>query len=185
MTALDRAVTLPEGDAVALRVGEDLDLNVTRTLEPALKEDLVVAERLGGLTLSRADLLDKVLDVANNTHTLSTTTVGRLDEEGEADLGGGLSKNLLALLGAVVAGHAGDASSDHNLLALTLAAHGADGLGGGTDELEAGSADGRGELGRLGEETVAGVNGLESVLAQKHNNSHQLQRPWQRQESCP
>ena len=45
VAALDRAVALAERDDVAVRVGEDLDLDVARALEVALAEDRVVAER--------------------------------------------------------------------------------------------------------------------------------------------
>jgi hypothetical protein len=146
VTTLDRAVTLPQRNTVALRVGKDLDLDMTGALKPTLHKDLIVAKRLGSLTLSRANLLDKVLDVVDNTHTLTTTTVGRLDEEGESDVGCGLGEDLFTLLGTMVTRNTGDARSEHDLLALALAAHGPDGLGRRADELEPGSGDGSGKL---------------------------------------
>ena len=50
VAALDRAVALAERHDVAVRVGEDLDLDVARALEVALAEDRVVAERCARLS---------------------------------------------------------------------------------------------------------------------------------------
>jgi hypothetical protein len=58
----------------------------------------------------------------------------------------------------VVAGHARDAGRNHDLLRLALRTHRADSLRGGTDEGNAGRSDGAGKLGRLGQESVAGVD---------------------------
>ena len=55
VAALDRAVALAERDDVAVRVGEDLDLDVARPLEIALAEDRVVAERRACLAPRRGE----------------------------------------------------------------------------------------------------------------------------------
>src|SRR5215831_13081732 len=60
MAALDRAVALAERDDVAVRVGEDLDLDVARPLEIALAEDLVVAERRARLPARRVERISEL-----------------------------------------------------------------------------------------------------------------------------
>jgi len=54
VAALDRAVALAERRDVAVRVGEELDLDVARPLEVALAEDRVVAERRRCLAARRS-----------------------------------------------------------------------------------------------------------------------------------
>lgn len=44
VSTLDRAVSLPERHAAAHPIRKDLHLDVSRSLEPSLEEDLVVAE---------------------------------------------------------------------------------------------------------------------------------------------
>ena len=55
VTALDRALALAEREHGAVRVGEQLDLDVARPLEVALEEDRVVAERARRLALRGRD----------------------------------------------------------------------------------------------------------------------------------
>ena len=52
---LDRAVTLEQVHHLAVRVAEDLDLDVLRPGDQALHDQPVVAERAGGLTPGRGD----------------------------------------------------------------------------------------------------------------------------------
>ena len=55
VAALDRALALTEADRVAVKVGEDLDLDVPGTLEQALEEHRPVAERGLGLAPGAVD----------------------------------------------------------------------------------------------------------------------------------
>jgi hypothetical protein len=53
VAALHRAVALEQVDALALRVGEHLDLDVARPRDVALDQHVVVAETRLGLALTR------------------------------------------------------------------------------------------------------------------------------------
>jgi len=50
VAALNRALALPQREHVSVRVGEQLDLDMTRPLHVALAEDAIVSE--GGLRLA-------------------------------------------------------------------------------------------------------------------------------------
>ena len=55
MPALDGALTLPEVDERAVRVAEDLDLDVARCRDVPFQEDAVVSESRGRLPARRCD----------------------------------------------------------------------------------------------------------------------------------
>jgi hypothetical protein len=61
VAALHRAVALEQVDALALGVGEDLDLDVARAGDVALHQHMVVAEAGGGLALAGGQGGDEVL----------------------------------------------------------------------------------------------------------------------------
>ena len=86
MPALDRAVALAERRNVAVRVGEELDLDVAGPLEVALAEDRVVAERSRRLAPRRGERLVELLGRTHDTHAAAAAAGGRLDEQREADL---------------------------------------------------------------------------------------------------
>ena len=55
MATLDRALALEEMDDVAVRIGEDLDLDVPRPFDEALHVQRAVAESGGGFSPRRGD----------------------------------------------------------------------------------------------------------------------------------
>ena len=90
VAALDRALALEQVHHAAGRVGQELDLDVARGLEPAFEEHLVVAERAPGLAAGRLDGRGQVGRVADHPHADPAAAVGRLDHQREADpLAGG------------------------------------------------------------------------------------------------
>jgi hypothetical protein len=86
VATLDRAVALPEVDHVALRVGEDLDLDVARVLEIALEVDAVVAEELLALAGGALEGLLHLLLVHRHAEALAAAAPGRLAGDRVADL---------------------------------------------------------------------------------------------------
>jgi hypothetical protein len=73
-------------DAVSLTVCEELDLDVTRVVEESLDEDGTVTESALGFTDRTFKVLLEGGLIAYDTHTTSTTTHGRLDDDGETVL---------------------------------------------------------------------------------------------------
>src|SRR6476469_970644 len=88
MAALNRALALAERNDIAVRVGENLDLDVTGALEVALEEHRAVAECGGGFAQRSIDRLVELVRAAHDPHAPATAACGCLDEEGEADLVG-------------------------------------------------------------------------------------------------
>ena len=88
VAALERAVPVPAVDDVPVLVGQDLDLDMARSVDELLDVDAGVLE--GGLGLVAGGLQRdrKVLLVAADPHALAAAPRGRLDEHGVADLAG-------------------------------------------------------------------------------------------------
>ena len=164
VAALDGAVALEQADGVAGLVGEDLDLDVAGARQVALDQHLVVTERGRGLALGQGQGFGEVGWGGDDAHALAATAGAGLDQHGIADAIGLRGQVGGVLVGAVVAGDEGDAGLLHQGLGGGLAAHGADGRGGGADEHEAGLRAGLGEVGVLGQEAVSGVDGLGAGL---------------------
>ena len=77
VAALHRAVALAEMDDVAVRVAEDLDLDVARVLDVLLDVDLVVAERRDRFLPRDDDLLAELRFVAQHAHTATASAPTR------------------------------------------------------------------------------------------------------------
>ena len=87
VAALHRALALAEARDGAVRVGEQLDLDVARPLEVALEEQPVVAERRSGLA-ARLDGVVELPRAAHDAHASAAAAGGGLDEQREAELCG-------------------------------------------------------------------------------------------------
>jgi hypothetical protein len=97
----------------------------------------------------------------DHAHAAATAAAGGLDDHRIADLAGNFH-DLFRIVGqrAFRTRHAGHAGFDHGLLGGHLVAHHPDRFRARADEGEAGLLDAFGEVGVLGEETVAGVDRL-------------------------
>src|SRR5690606_18116150 len=84
-----------------------------------------------------------------------------LDDDGVANLIGDLGGLVFILDGALGAGEDGHLGGLGGLLALALVAEFGHGLRAGADELDAAVAADLGKVGPLGEEAVAGVDGID------------------------
>src|SRR5947199_2203436 len=105
-------------------VGEELDLDVPRTLQVTLEEDSVVTKSSLGLTPCRGRGLVEVVGLTNDSHPASASACGCLDHQREADLAG-LSRR-----------QDGDACCRGGALRFELVAAAAKCLGTGADEDE-------------------------------------------------
>ncbi len=152
MAALDRAVALAERRDVAVLVGEELDLDVARPVEIALAEDRVVAERRRCLAARRRERFVELLGCAYDAHPAPAAARGRLDEQREADL---LRRP------ARQDGHAGRA---RGLLGGQLVAPGSQRGRRRADPGQSRVEHGLRQLGALGEEAVAGMDGVGAGL---------------------
>ena len=150
MTSLDGAVALVQMNDVAGTVAEDLDLNVTGTLDELLHEDGTVAETGQRLAGGRLEEGRDVLHVADDAHALAAAAHGGLDDDGEAILVDEGLDRLGGLEGAVGSGDDGDAGLDGCLTSAGLVGEGVEVVHGRTDERNAAVGTCLGKLGRLG-----------------------------------
>ena len=147
MPPLDRAVARAEnGDAAG--VPEQLRLDMARPLEVALAEHRAVAEGRLGLALGRRERVVELGGGANDPHPAAAASGGRLDDERVADLGGRALR------------HGRDACLARDPLRRELVAAEPERLGRRADPGEPGGDHRLGEVAVLGQEAVAGVDGV-------------------------
>ena len=127
VAALHRTVSLMQVDVVALGVAKHLDFNVARALQVLFDQHRIVAKAVARLALAAGQRGGKVLRLVNRTHALATAAGAGLDQHGIADAVGLALQQRRVLVGTVVAGHQRHAGGGHQLLGLSLQAHGANG----------------------------------------------------------
>ncbi len=157
--ALQRAVALVEMDRIGA-VAEHLQLDMTRTVDPFLDQHRLVAEGGAGLGPGGGEGCGELLRPLDAAHPLAAPARHRLDEDRIADVLGHQGQMFGLLIRAVIARHDGHARLGHQRLGGILQAHGADRRGRGADEDEARGLDRLDELGVLGEEAVARMDGF-------------------------
>ena len=164
VAALNGAVTVVQVDHVAVVIGQHLDLNVLGAPQILFDEDLVVAEGLLGLVDGLLELLLHVGSLVDDTHAAAAAAVGCLQHNGVANLLGHFQGLFHGLHGVVHAGDDGHVGGDGDLLGGDLVAHGVHAVHGGTDEDDAVLFALFHQDGVLGQEAVAGVDGIDVVV---------------------
>ena len=160
VTALQRAVTVIQVNRVALAVGQHLDFNVARVAEELFQIDHRVAERSTGFGAGQLGRFDQVFFLVYHAHAATTAAASGLDDHRVAHFTGDAQCFFLVFRQrAVGAGNHRYAGFDHGFLGRYLVAHQANGVGFRADEGETGVLHLFGEVGVLGQETVARVNG--------------------------
>jgi hypothetical protein len=160
VATLHRAVALPQIHGMAVTVGQHLDLDVARVLKEFLHVHLRVVECGGGLGAGHVDGVQQGCFGMDDAQSPTTTTTGRLDDHGVADV----APEAQILVGVVTqrtvgARYTRHIGCAHGFLGHDLVAHHPDVVGGRADKDEAGLLDALGEIGIFREETVAGMNG--------------------------
>src|SRR5512142_203486 len=160
MPSLERAIELAQVDDIAMRICQDLDLNVARIFEQLLQIDVPVAEGRFGFTARGRKQAWHLFQRAYLPHTLAPAPSGGFDEQWKPDLGSHAQELFVAECSrALGARHDRHTGRGDRLAGLHLVPHSGDGRRLGTDERDAGSrAFGR-EGFTLGEETVARMDG--------------------------
>ncbi len=162
--ALQGAVAGAGDDDVAVLVGEDLGLDVAGLVEVLLDEALAAAERGDGLTGGRLEELGDLLHPVGDLHAATATTEGGLDRDGQAVLLGELHDLVGSRDGVLGTGGHRGVGPLGDVAGGDLVAEVPDGLRRGADPDQAGVDDGLREVGVLGEEAVAGVDGVGAGL---------------------
>ena len=162
--ALQRAVAGSGDDDVAVRVGDDLRLDVAGLVQVALDEAFAAAEGGDGLAGGGVEQLGDLFDGAGDLHAAAAAAERGLDRDGHAVLLGERD-DLVGVLDRVGgAGHQRGVGAGGDVAGRHLVAEVADRLRAGADPDQSGVEDGLGEVGVLGQEAVAGVDGVGAGL---------------------
>src|SRR5208283_262754 len=124
--ALDRAVAFAEMDDRAVLVAEDLDLDMARAEKRPLENETSVAEGVLSFRTGGAQRRVERLGRAHDPHAAPAAAGARLDHQRIADAPTFFGEARRRLVGAVIAGGAGNARRLHARLGGALVAHGAD-----------------------------------------------------------
>ena len=161
---LHRTVALPEVEDSAVRIGKHLDFDVPGIDHGLLENELARSEGALGLGAGRPDRLDEFVVAMDQPHAAASAAGRGLDHHRQADLARLVLEVGIALVCALVAGHAGNAGVDHAPLGGGLVTHGRDGRGRRADEDQAGLFAGGREGVILRQEAVARVDRVGAAL---------------------
>ena len=161
---LDRAFALVQVHGVAMRVAQDLDLDVAGLDDELLDEHAIIAKAVARLVHAGGETLMRFLVVMRHAQTLATTTGRSLDHHRVADLPGDFHRLVRAGDGFVVARDGIDARIHRQLLRLDLVAHLAHRVVLGADEDNAFLFQPARELRVLGQEAVTRVHRFSAGL---------------------
>ena len=158
--SLDGALALEEVDGVAVLVGQDLDLDVAGPLDHLLHVDPVVAKGALGFAAGTGRGRDEVAGRGHEAHALASAPRRRLQHHREPE-GAGLARD-----GGVVRerlqgpGTTGSPGGHRRAPGGGLLPEEGHGVAAGADEDEPRRGTVAREVGVLGEEAVAGVDGI-------------------------
>lgn len=117
---MDRRIALAQVHGVAMRIGDDLNLDMTRTANELFEVDLVVAKGVGSLGTGGDEHPLELLVVVCLAHALATAAGRGLDEDGVADLVGKGTASSTVSTGPSLPGTVGTPSSFIVALAAAL-----------------------------------------------------------------
>jgi hypothetical protein len=175
VAALDRAVPDPERPRGALAVGDDLDLDVTRSGDQALEEDHAAAERALRLVAGPPVGVRHLLVRRDLADAAPATTGGGLEHDRVADLVG-LGDRVVEGVERSTAPR-GDRDTDllRDELRADLVAEPSHGLGARADEGDPDALAELGERGILGDEPPADPGGVRSGVEQRLLQDREVQ----------
>src|SRR5579871_5129011 len=167
MPPLERTIALAQPDAVAVVVGEDLDLDVARTLDGALEVDRGVAKGGAGFAHRLAEGGLELRGIVDHAQALAATPGDSFERHRKSNfVGGG------ANLGGVVqrlerAWYDRHARGAHQLARLGLESQVAHRLRRRSDKRDARLAASVGEGSVFGEEAIARMDRLRASLSRR------------------
>ena len=145
---------------VAVRVGQDLDLDVPRPLDQLLHEQRAVTERGLGLASAALERLGHRVRGSHRAHTAAASSGCRLEHHGIAEQTPEFPRFVRRRDRSVAARNDRDIEGSRELARLHLVAEQGENGRRRTDEDEAGRRAALGEVRVLGQESVAGVDAV-------------------------
>ena len=160
---MHRAITLTQGDDLALAVAEHLHLDVARLFHKLFQEQTGVFEVGTGQTLHRRKGFGQLCIVAHQAHANAPATGGALEHDGVANAGG-LVLGMLHIGQQATAGQQGHFAPLGQFTRSVFQAKGAHVGDGRADEGHARVLASLGKAGVFRQEPVARVNALRPTL---------------------
>ena len=170
MAALDAAFPLAQVDGVAGPIGQHLHFHVARIGDVPLQKHAAVTE--GGLRLAAGQfhVAGQILPAVDQAHTATAAAGRRFHHQGEPPPLRKLRGFCITRLAGGRAGYGGDAGGDGDILGAQFVAQSGHALRRRADERDPRVLAGPGKFGVLGQETVAGVDGVGSTVSGGLNN---------------
>ena len=177
MAALHRAVALEEVDEVAVRVAEDLHLDVLGAADVALEEHRVVAEGGAGLALRLFERAVELVGLLDDAHAAAAAAERRLDDHREADLA---RRSARLLRGSVTGSSVPGTTRDAGLLREARGRRSCRRAGraarrSGPTKVMPARSQARGKRGVLGEEAVAGMDRVDALFRGERDDAFDVE----------
>ncbi len=160
VAALEGAIPFPEVDNISMVIGDNLDLDVPRSLHVFFQVDATVAE---GRFRFDASLLDGLFEgqiIERHAHALASAAGGGFDQYGEADFMGDRQGGIFAVQQSIAAGDHRHLGLPRQVTGLVLVAQHFHRFGRGADEIDLATAADLVEMRVFGQEPVTRVDGL-------------------------
>ena len=146
VAALDRTVALEEMHEIAMRIAEDLHLDMARAAHQLFEIDLILAEGVLGLALGAQHGVDELVLALDRSHAAPAAAPGGLEHDRIADLGGEALDLLRVVRQRRRRRHDRRAEGDRDVARRDLVAEIAHRLRRRADEDDAGRGAGLGEF---------------------------------------
>ncbi len=161
-------------NAVAVRVGQDLDLYMACARNELLQINRIIAERGERLAAGRSERLEQIGRIVDDTHPLAAASGSRLDQYRIAELlrgkaGFGIRKPHFG------ARHHRHAGRHHRAACRDLIPHQTDRSGRRANPGQAGGQHSLGEVLVFGQKTVTGVYGVGAGRGRRSDDSRDVE----------
>src|SRR5262249_15338574 len=155
MSPLNRAFSFTKMDCIAILIHHDLKFHVTCSLDEFLQITMGNAKRTRRFGLCRFQCRQQLGAILNHPHSAAATSSNRFYDDRISDSFSCRESLLLRMNGVRTARQNRQAQPIHFAPGSCLVAHHANGFRGWSDEFDAACLTYFGEVGALGEETVA------------------------------
>src|SRR6267143_228673 len=160
MSPLDRALTLSEIDALAILIGQHLNLNVPGTFNEPFDIDVAVLEGRGCFIRSHLEGVSELCFRAHDAHTPAAPAGRSFYDHRKTNFARHLDRFFFRVQRFRAARNNRDAGRLHGAPGLNLVAHQLNDLRPRADELDiAGLAD-LGKVSRLSQEAISGMESV-------------------------
>eukprot|EP00977_Amphora_coffeiformis_P015723 scaffold4703_cov166-Amphora_coffeaeformis.AAC.3 len=164
MPTLDGAITFPQMYHITRSVTNNLNFNMTRTIDEAFDKDTAVPKRGQGFRCGGFVKGNQIFHASDDTHTFAPTSHGSLEDDGQANRFNKFLHFFRRAQGPVGSGHDGDTGFNGGLTGTGLVGKAFQIFHGRSDKGNARRGTGLGKFGTFRQETITGMNGIDTGL---------------------